>query len=75
LGLDGNFEREKRNQNHERCMDRWNKRTKKNDRIYEENRIIPWNMNKDYVSKIKNLSQGTTKRIIQMDKNVNSSGK
>jgi hypothetical protein len=47
-------EREKRNQNHERGMDRWNRRTEKIDRIYEENRIIPWNRNKDYVRKIKN---------------------
>jgi hypothetical protein len=39
-------EREKRYRNHERGMDR---RTAKTDRIYEENRIIPWNMNKDYV--------------------------
>jgi DNA repair exonuclease SbcCD ATPase subunit len=45
-------EREKRNRNHERDMDRWNRRTEKTDRMYEENRIIPWNMNKDYVWKI-----------------------
>jgi hypothetical protein len=46
--------REKRNRNHEKGMDRWNRRTEKTDRMYEENRIIPWNMNKDYVWKIKN---------------------
>jgi hypothetical protein len=50
-GVYGNYEREKRNRNHERGMDIWNRRT---DRIYEENRIIPWNMNRDYVRKIKN---------------------
>jgi hypothetical protein len=48
-------EREKRNRNHERHMDRWNRRTEKIDRIYEENRIIPRNMmKKGYVWKIKN---------------------
>jgi hypothetical protein len=46
--------REMRNRKLERGMDRWNKRTENTDRIYEENRIIPWNMNKDYVWKIKN---------------------
>jgi hypothetical protein len=67
-------EREKKYRIHERGMDvtdRWNRRTEKTDRIYEENRIIPWNMNKDYVWKIKNYLQGTTKRRIQMDKYVN----
>jgi hypothetical protein len=48
--IQGNYEREKRNQNHEKGMDRWNRKTEKT----EENRIIPWNMNKDYVWKIKN---------------------
>jgi hypothetical protein len=45
----GNYEREKRNRNHERGMDRWIRRTEKTDRIYDRNRVIPWNMNKDYV--------------------------
>jgi hypothetical protein len=45
-------------------MNRWNRRTEKTDRIYEENRIFPWNMNKDYVRKIKKSSQETTKRRI-----------
>jgi hypothetical protein len=51
MGVYGNYEREKRYRNHERGMD---SRTAKTDRIYEENRIVPWNMNKDYVWKIKN---------------------
>jgi hypothetical protein len=63
----GNYEREQRNRNHERGMDRWNRRTGKTDQIYDENKIIPWNINKDYVWKIKNYSQRTTKRRIQMD--------
>jgi hypothetical protein len=50
MGVYGNYERKKKNRNHERGMDRWNRRTEKTDRIYEENRII----NKDYVWKIKN---------------------
>jgi hypothetical protein len=54
MRLYGNYEREKRNQNHEKGMDRWNRRAEQTDRIYEENRIIPWSMNKDYVTKIKN---------------------
>jgi hypothetical protein len=54
MGVYGNYEREKRNRNHERGMDRWNRRTEKTDRIYEENRIIPWNINKNYIRKIKN---------------------
>jgi hypothetical protein len=54
MGVYGNYEREKRHRNHERDMDRWNRRTENTGRIYEENRIIPWNMNKDYVWNIKN---------------------
>jgi hypothetical protein len=49
MGVYGNYKKEKRNRNHERGMDRWKRRTENTDRIYEENRIIPWNMNKDYV--------------------------
>jgi hypothetical protein len=45
LGVYGNYDREKRNRNHERGVDRWNRKTGKTDRIYEENRIIPLNMN------------------------------
>jgi hypothetical protein len=54
MGVYENYEIEKRNQNHERGMDGCNRRTEKTDRIYEANRIIPWNMNKVYVWKIKN---------------------
>jgi hypothetical protein len=49
MGVNGNYEREKRTRNHEKGMNRWNRRTEKTDRIYELNRIIPWNINKDYV--------------------------
>jgi hypothetical protein len=49
MGVYANYEKEKRTWHHERGMDRWNRRTEKIDRIYKENRIIPWNMNKDYV--------------------------
>jgi hypothetical protein len=45
----GNYKREERNRNHEIGIDRWIRSTEKTDQIYEENRIIPWNMNKDYV--------------------------
>jgi hypothetical protein len=35
-------EREKKNWNHERGMDRWNRKIEKTDQIYEENTIFPW---------------------------------
>jgi hypothetical protein len=49
MGVYGNYEREKRNRNHERGMNmnRWNRTTGKTDRIYEENIIISWNRNNE----------------------------
>jgi hypothetical protein len=46
MGVYGNYERENRNRNHERGKD-WNRKTETTDQIYEERRIIPWNMNKN----------------------------
>jgi hypothetical protein len=69
MGVYGNYEREKRNRNHERDMDRWNRRTEKTDRIYEQNRSIPWNMNKNYQLRVEDQELNTRnyKRRIQME--------
>jgi hypothetical protein len=54
MGVYGNYERDRRNRT---IKDVWidgTKGLKRLKKIYEENRIIPWNMNKNYVWKIKN---------------------
>jgi hypothetical protein len=48
MGVYENYERERT------TKQVWTDGTEGTDRIYEENRIISWNMNKDYVWKIKN---------------------
>jgi hypothetical protein len=51
MGVYGNYERsrERRENGTTKNIWTWDRRTEKTDRIYKLNRIIPWNINKDYV--------------------------